>query len=53
MSDFETYMAIVKANIGIGILGSPKAFQNGGIVLSALSLATSAFFTTICVGKLI
>jgi hypothetical protein len=26
MSPFETYMALVKAYIGVGILGAPKAF---------------------------
>ena len=53
MSNFETYVAIIKGYCGMSILICPKAYQNGGFIFSPLIQILSATFTTICVSKLI
>lgn len=53
MNPFQTYMALIKAYVGIGILGAPKAFDNGGMALTTISLMVAGFLSSLCALKLI
>lgn len=43
----RTFFTLLKAFIGTGIMFLPKAFQNGGIIFSSVTLFTVAIVTTI------
>lgn len=53
MNGFQTIMAIVKGYIGIGVLGAPKAFANGGMGFTTIALILSSLLTSYCALKLI
>lgn len=44
----KTFFTLLKAFIGTGIMFLPKAFRNGGIVFSSITLLTVSVVTTIC-----
>lgn len=43
----RTFFTLLKAFIGTGIMFLPKAFQNGGIVFSSITLLSVALITTL------
>jgi proton-coupled amino acid transporter len=53
LNPFQTYMAILKGYVGVGMLNVSKAFANGGYVASPIFIICSAILTTICAQKLI
>jgi proton-coupled amino acid transporter len=48
----KTIFTILKSFVGSGILFLPKAFQNGGLLFSAVVLSLSAFLSTFCMLRL-
>ena len=44
----KTFFTLLKAFVGTGIMFLPKAFRNGGILFSSLTLITVSIVTTIC-----
>lgn len=53
LTDVQALMHLLKASIGIGILGLPKALMNAGIVVGPLLLALIAVVTVHCVHLLV
>jgi amino acid permease len=53
LNPFQTYMAIMKGYVGVGMLNTSKAFANGGYIASPIMIICSAILTTICAQKLI
>jgi hypothetical protein len=53
LSVFETYIALIKGYCAIVILTLPKAFENGGYLMSPFLMLGAALLTTLCVRKLI
>lgn len=47
-SNLKTYFLLFKALVGSGILFLPKAFSNGGLLFSILTLNLFGFLTFIC-----
>ena len=52
MNCIQAYFALLKAYCAINILLLPKAFKNGGWLLSPIALAISCLFQTTCAIKL-
>jgi len=48
----QTFFAILKAYCAINVLLLPKAFKNGGFVLSPLAMLVAVFFETLCAVRL-
>ena len=46
-SSSKTFFTLLKAFIGTGIMFLPKAFQNGGILFSSITLVTVSIVTTL------
>lgn len=44
----KTFFTLLKAFIGTGIMFLPKAFRNGGILFSSITLITVSIVSTIC-----
>ncbi|KAF2100128.1 hypothetical protein NA57DRAFT_38366 [Rhizodiscina lignyota] len=44
----KTFFTLLKAFIGTGIMFLPKAFRNGGILFSSLTLVTVSVLTSVC-----
>ena len=44
----KTFFTLLKAFVGTGIMFLPKAFRNGGILFSSVTLITVSIVTTIC-----
>ena len=44
----KTFFTLLKAFIGTGIMFLPRAFRNGGILFSSITLITVSIVTTIC-----
>ena len=53
LTPFETYIAVIKAFCGTMIMFIPKAFYNGGYLVSPILLLCSLTLTTICMLKLV
>ncbi|KAF2116095.1 amino acid transporter [Lophiotrema nucula] len=47
-SNLKTFFTLLKAFIGTGIMFLPKAFKNGGILFSSLTLITVSLVTCLC-----
>ncbi|KAL4806082.1 transmembrane amino acid transporter protein-domain-containing protein [Aspergillus unguis] len=47
-SRVKTFFTLLKAFIGTGIIFLPKAFRNGGILFSSLTLVTVSLISTLC-----
>lgn len=47
-SNIQTFFTLLKAFIGTGIIFLPRAFRNGGILFSSITLVTVAVITTLC-----
>lgn len=47
-STVRTFFTLIKAFVGCGIMFLPKAFRNGGILFSSLTLVTVSTLTTVC-----
>ncbi|KAE8381703.1 transmembrane amino acid transporter protein-domain-containing protein [Aspergillus bertholletiae] len=47
-SNMKTFFTLLKAFVGTGIIFLPKAFRNGGILFSSITLVTVAMITTVC-----
>ncbi|KAF7596797.1 hypothetical protein BBP40_012396 [Aspergillus hancockii] len=47
-SNTKTFFTLLKAFVGTGIIFLPKAFRNGGILFSSITLVTVAAITTLC-----
>jgi proton-coupled amino acid transporter len=47
-SNVKTFFTLLKAFIGTGIMFLPKAFRNGGILFSSITLVTVSIVTGIC-----
>ncbi|KAL2864824.1 putative amino acid transporter [Aspergillus lucknowensis] len=47
-SNVKTFFTLLKAFIGTGIIFLPKAFRNGGILFSSITLVTVAAISTLC-----
>ncbi|KAL2826429.1 transmembrane amino acid transporter protein-domain-containing protein [Aspergillus cavernicola] len=47
-SNVKTFFTLLKAFIGTGIIFLPKAFRNGGILFSSVTLVTVAAISTLC-----
>jgi amino acid permease len=52
MTSFQAYFALLKAYCAINILLLPKAFKNGGYLLSPLALILACLFECTCAIKL-
>ena len=52
MNPCQTYFALIKAYCAINVLLLPKAFKNGGYILSPIALIVSCFFESFCAIKL-
>ena len=52
MNSFQAYFALLKAYCAINVLLLPKAFKNGGYVLSPIALIISCTFEGTCAIKL-
>lgn len=44
----KTFFTLLKAFIGTGIMFLPKAFRNGGILFSSITLIVVSLITTVC-----
>jgi len=44
----KTFFTLLKAFVGTGIMFLPKAFRNGGILFSSITLVTISIITTLC-----
>lgn len=47
-SNAKTFFTLLKAFIGTGIMFLPKAFKNGGLLFSSITLVTVSIVTSIC-----
>lgn len=47
-SNVKTFFTLLKAFIGTGIIFLPKAFRNGGILFSSLTLVAVSMISTLC-----
>ncbi|ATY58762.1 amino acid transporter [Cordyceps militaris] len=47
-STLKTFFTLLKAFIGTGIMFLPKAFRNGGMVFSSMTLVAVSLVTSIC-----
>jgi solute carrier family 36 (proton-coupled amino acid transporter) len=47
-STTKTFFTLLKAFVGTGIMFLPKAFRNGGILFSSMTLVTVSLVTTLC-----
>jgi proton-coupled amino acid transporter len=47
-SNIKSFFTLLKAFIGTGIMFLPKAFKNGGMLFSSVTLITVALVTTLC-----
>lgn len=47
-SNIKTFFTLLKAFVGTGIMFLPKAFRNGGILFSSITLVTISIVTGIC-----
>jgi proton-coupled amino acid transporter len=47
-SNMKTFFTLLKAFIGTGIMFLPKAFRNGGLLFSTITLVTVSIITGIC-----
>lgn len=47
-SSSRTFFTLLKAFVGTGIIFLPRAFRNGGILFSSVTLVTVAVITTFC-----
>lgn len=47
-SNVRTFFTLLKAFVGTGIIFLPRAFRNGGILFSSITLVTVAVITTLC-----
>ncbi|TKA65003.1 hypothetical protein B0A55_09434 [Friedmanniomyces simplex] len=47
-STTKTFFTLLKAFIGTGIMFLPKAFRNGGILFSSITLVSVSLITTLC-----
>lgn len=47
-SNVKTFFTLLKAFIGTGIMFLPKAFKNGGLLFSSITLVTVSIVTSIC-----
>jgi proton-coupled amino acid transporter len=47
-SDIQSFFTLLKAFIGTGIMFLPKAFKNGGILFSSVTLVTVSIVTSLC-----
>ena len=52
MTSFQAYFALLKAYCAINVLLLPKAFKNGGYLLSPIALFLACFFECTCAIKL-
>ena len=52
MTPFQAYFALLKAYCAINILLLPKAFKNGGYILSPIALICSCIFECTCAIKI-
>ena len=52
MGACETYFAVIKSYCAINVLLLPKAFKNGGFVLSPAAMFVAVFFETLCAVRL-
>lgn len=53
LSLFETYIALIKGYCATVILTLPRAFLNGGYMLSPVLMIVAATLTTLCVKQLV
>ncbi len=53
LTDFETFVALIKGYCSVLILFIPGAFIMGGLYASSLLMLASAAVTTVCVVKLV
>lgn len=44
----KTFFTLLKAFVGTGIMFLPKAFRNGGILFSSITLVMTSLITTLC-----
>ncbi|ODM15394.1 hypothetical protein SI65_09335 [Aspergillus cristatus] len=47
-SNVRTFFTLLKAFVGAGIIFLPRAFRNGGILFSSITLVTVAIISTLC-----
>lgn len=47
-SNIKSFFTLLKAFIGTGIMFLPKAFKNGGILFSSITLVTVSLITSLC-----
>ncbi|BCR84525.1 putative amino acid transporter [Aspergillus chevalieri] len=47
-SNIRTFFTLLKAFVGAGIIFLPRAFRNGGILFSSVTLVTVAIISTLC-----
>ncbi|KAF2739623.1 amino acid transporter [Polyplosphaeria fusca] len=47
-SNVKSFFTLLKAFVGTGIMFLPKAFKNGGILFSSLTLVTVSLVTSLC-----
>jgi proton-coupled amino acid transporter len=47
-SNIQSFFTLLKAFIGTGIMFLPKAFKNGGILFSSITLLTVSLITSLC-----
>ncbi|PYH89595.1 amino acid transporter, amino acid transport and metabolism [Aspergillus ellipticus CBS 707.79] len=47
-SNVKTFFTLLKAFVGTGIIFLPKAFRNGGILFSSITLVAVALISTLC-----
>ncbi|KAF2659948.1 hypothetical protein K491DRAFT_688805 [Lophiostoma macrostomum CBS 122681] len=47
-SNIKSFFTLLKAFVGTGIMFLPKAFKNGGMLFSSITLITVALVTTLC-----
>lgn len=47
-SNVKTFFTLLKAFVGTGIIFLPKAFRNGGILFSSITLVTVSLISTLC-----
>ena len=52
MGPIQTFFAIVKAYCAINVLLLPRAFANGGYLLSPIAMMTACFFEALCAARL-
>ncbi|PLB44936.1 putative amino acid transporter [Aspergillus steynii IBT 23096] len=52
-SDMKAFLTLLKAFVGTGIIFLPRAFRNGGILFSSITLVTVAIISTACFNLLL